>query len=168
MTNPQPNEDSLDIHHRLDNILKRFHNLEDRFNGDSSSDWEKHVVVEREYAREAIESLLAAHYAALEQEAVLRARIEGYDVNRQGSWIFIGDKARLDNLDELYWSYVMEQIAKDSGYYDHYTLDYCKRNMAFAGFDKVGIHILLARADQIAKERIADLTNQLNQMKGEK
>lgn len=94
--------------------------------------------------------LFATHIAAETKKAELR----GYDANRQGSWIFIGDGARLNNLDDLYWSYVMEQIAK---FYDNYTLDYCKHNMKFAGFGKVGIHKMLAQADQIAKERIAHL-----------
>ena len=90
----------------------------------------------------------------------LEEQKEGYDIDRLGSWVFVGDNARLTNLDELYWSYVMEEVARDSASYDHYELDYCKRNMEFAGFDKVGIHKLLARADQRAKERIAKLTKE--------
>lgn len=92
-----------------------------------------------------------------DQRIALEARIEGYDVNRMGSWVFIGDNKVLQNLDDLYWSYVMEQVANDSAEYDKYTLEYCKMNMEYAGFDKVGIHKMLARADQIAKERLATL-----------
>lgn len=92
-----------------------------------------------------------------EQHIVSEAREEGYDVNRMGSWVFIGDNKVLQNLDDLYWSYVMEQIANDSAEYDKYTLEYCKMNMEYAGFDKVGIHKMLARADQRAKERLATL-----------
>jgi hypothetical protein len=103
-----------------------------------------------EYARKALLEWDAAQVAA--------ARTSGYDPNRQGSWVFIGDGARLENLDDLYWSYVMEEVARDSSPYDHLSLKYCKGNMKYAGFDKVGIHKLLARADQYAKERLAHLT----------
>jgi len=84
-------------------------------------------------------------------------RIEGYDPDRLGSWVFVGDAAHLKNLDELYWSYVMEHVASNSASYDHYALEYCKKNMEYAGFDQVGIHKTLARADQYARERIAEL-----------
>lgn len=84
-------------------------------------------------------------------------REEGYDPNRLGSWIFIGDNARLKNLDDLYWSYVVEYVEKNSADYDHYELDYLIKNMGYAGFDKVGIHHLLADADQNARKRIQTL-----------
>ena len=88
------------------------------------------------------------------------ARVGGYDSNRLGSWVFIGDKARLDNLDDLYWSYVMEEVARsdpravENGTYNP---NYIKKNMEYASFGGVGLIKMLARADQYAKERIAQL-----------
>lgn len=78
-----------------------------------------------------------------------------HDPNRQGHYIFVGDVDYLQNIDDLYWSYVMEAVARDSAEYDHYKLEYVKRNMQYASFDKVGIHKMLARADQYARECIA-------------
>lgn len=89
------------------------------------------------------------------QEEVERAK---YDVNRLGTHIFIGDADTIRNLDDLYWSYVAQYVADNSATYDSYKLDYLKKNMEYASFHKVGIHKLLARADQYAKERITQLT----------
>jgi len=69
------------------------------------------------------------------------------------------DKLR-KNLDDLYWSYVTEYCAKQDPYRPDSPFaktDYLKRNMPYASFSGVGIHKLLARADQHAKERIAKL-----------
>jgi hypothetical protein len=87
------------------------------------------------------------------------ARKEGYDPNRLGSWIFVGDNARLENLDGLYWSYVQEFVANDNPHREepYEKMDYIKKTMPHASFSKVGIFKLLARADQRAKERIAEL-----------
>lgn len=101
-----------------------------------------------EYKRRAQACLEAA-----KQEAI---KIK-YDVNAQG--IFIGDAERAIGADRLYWSYV-EQFVAD---YDNYSLDYIKGNMPYAGFGKVGIHKMLARADQYAHERIAYLSSTKHQ-----
>ena len=94
---------------------------------------------------------------------VIEARKEGYDHNLLGSWIFIGDNARLNNLDDLYWSYVQEFVAKDNPYRKepYEKMEYIKKTMPYASFSKVGIFKLLARADQNAKERIAKLRKTL-------
>lgn len=94
---------------------------------------------------------------------VIEGRKEGYDHNLLGSWIFIGDNARLNNLDGLYWSYVQEFVAKDNPYREepYEKMEYIKKTMPYASFSKVGIFKLLARADQNAKERIAELRKTL-------
>lgn len=101
---------------------------------------------------------IAEAKAKIEADYIPRARVmerkEGYDPNRLGSWIFIGDKARLDNLDELYWSYVMETVAEVD---PNVKLEYAKQCMPSASFGQVGIFKTLARADQRAKERLAAL-----------
>jgi hypothetical protein len=99
--------------------------------------------------------------ALLSEQLTVR---EGYDPNRLGSWVFIGDGARLKNLEDLYWSYVME-FASDNNGNQPFTregsleaeLAFIKRNMEAASFNKVGLHKTLARADQRAKERLAAL-----------
>lgn len=88
---------------------------------------------------------------------------QGYDPNMLGSWIFIGDNARLKNLDDLYWSYVWEYVKDYDRSYDN--LEYLKNNMKYASPTKVGIYAILARADQRAKERLATLNKEPN--KGE-
>jgi hypothetical protein len=85
-----------------------------------------------------------------------------YDINRLGTWVFIGDKAKLDNLDDLYWSYVMELVAENDPYAvstGNYSLERIKKNMKYANFGGVGLIKMLARADQRAKERLAELAS---------
>ena len=87
-----------------------------------------------------------------------------YDVNRLGTYVFVGDADKLKTLDDLYWSYVCEFISDYNGNRPFTKsgkpedeLRYIKSNMEVAGFDKVGLHKMLARANQRAKERIAAL-----------
>ena len=89
-----------------------------------------------------------------------KARVEGYDPNMLGSWIFIGDNARLQNLDDLYWSYVIEFMSE----YDRWSASHDKRyvesiksDMPLASFGSVGQQKALAYADQRARERLAAL-----------
>jgi hypothetical protein len=98
-----------------------------------------------------------AAYVAQQVEAATHK--EGYDPNMLGSWVFIGDEAKLENLTALYWSYVMEDIAAHSANYDHYKLEYVQANMPYAGFDEVGIRKMLATADRQARQKIAALTD---------
>ena len=80
-----------------------------------------------------------------------------YDPNRLGHYVFVGDRDRIKTLDDLYWSYVMEVVAEHDPYAvstGNYSLEYIKKNMKSASFGSVGIHKILARADQRAKERI--------------
>jgi hypothetical protein len=83
-----------------------------------------------------------------------------YDPNRLGTYVFVGDADKLKNFDDLYWSYVLEYMAE----YDPYTAshqknweEFIKSKMRYASFGEVGIFKQLARADQRAKERIAQL-----------
>lgn len=102
------------------------------------------------------EAIQAINKTYIKRSEVQKIR-QGYDPNRLGSWVFIGDNARLENLDDLYWSYVMEVVAEHDPYSvqnGNYSLDYIKKNMKSASFGSVGIHKILARADQRAKERL--------------
>lgn len=97
------------------------------------------------------------------------ARKQGYDPHLLGSWVFIGDNARLSNLDDLYWSYVTEYMAEQDPHRPdsiYGNTDYLKKNMASAGFNKVGLHKLLAKADQRARDRIAELETNLTTEEG--
>lgn len=119
---------------------------------------------------DSVMKLVNAAIIEAEKRAELRGRKEGYDPDRQGSWIFIGDSARLENLNDLYWSYVLQYV-KESNPHDKYKLQYLKNNMPTAldpssFFYGVGVHGLLFRADQHAKERMAQLHN-LNTKEGE-
>lgn len=104
--------------------------------------------------------------ALLHQELAVRERETHYDPNRLGTYIFVGDSERLKTLDDLYWSYVME-FTSDYNASRPFTKDatpeaeltYIKRNMEIASFSKVGLHKMLARADQRAKERLAQLSH---------
>lgn len=101
-----------------------------------------------------------AAISELVDKEINAARKQGYDPNMLGSWIFMGDAARLQNLDDLYWSYVMEIVAEHDPYAvqtGNYSLEYIKKNMKSASFGSVGIHKILARADQRAKEQIEAL-----------
>lgn len=99
-------------------------------------------------------------YTKLPVKAIANLVIDGkYDTNRLGSWVFIGDIDKLNNLDDLYWSYVQEFVANDNPHREesYEKMDYIKKTMPYASFSSVGIFKLLARADQRAKERIATL-----------
>lgn len=100
---------------------------------------------------------------ALIKSAQQEARKEGYNPNRLGSWIFIGDNARLKNLDDLYWSYVIEFMAENdpwSASHDKGFVERQKRNMKYASFGGVGETKALARADQRAKERLTQIESE--------
>lgn len=125
--------------------------------------WKKGPFVEVEFKAQA-KAQLDAHYSQHTARAVREARKPGYDPNLLGSWVFIGDNARLKNLDDLYWSYIAEEMAQNNNH-QPYTrkatpeseLEYLKKNMKFASFNQVGLWLGLARADQHAKARLAQL-----------
>lgn len=83
-----------------------------------------------------------------------------YDVNRLGTYVFVGDADKLKNLDDLYWSYIVEFCAAENPYRpdsQFADIEWCKRQMPYASFNGVGQFKMMARADQRAKERIAQL-----------
>jgi hypothetical protein len=103
-------------------------------------------------------SEIAEKLNAYTTNKINEATKEGYDVNRLGSWVFIGDNARLQNLDDLYWSYVVEFCAAEDPYRPDSQfgdIEWCKRQMPYASFSGVGQFKMMAIADQSAKERLA-------------
>jgi hypothetical protein len=83
-----------------------------------------------------------------------------YDPNRLGTYVFVGDADKLKTLDDLYWSYVVEFCAAEDPYRPdspYGDVEWCKRQMPYASFSGVGQFKMMARADQRAKERIAQL-----------
>lgn len=85
-----------------------------------------------------------------------------YDTNRLGTYVFVGDRDRVENLDDLYWSYVSEYMSDYNGHRPYTRsgkpkdeLKYLKDNMEYASFNSVGLRLTLARANQYAKQRLA-------------
>lgn len=118
---------------------------------------------ERKYSTEIDDLIALIHTHDME------VRKSHYDYNMKGSWIFIGDIDKLNSLNDLYWSYVMEVVAEaDPRAVERgiYSIDYIKNNMKHASWGSVGIHKILARADQRAKERIAELKALQSKKKG--
>jgi len=56
----------------IDEILDRFHNLHDRFNGENVRDWNRHIKTEKNDAKQAIKQAIATHT----DKAVEKARRE--------------------------------------------------------------------------------------------
>jgi hypothetical protein len=113
--------------------------------------WADYPTEERKFKRE-IKSLIASQV----QEATKVI----YDVNRLGTYIFIGDEENMKNMDDLYWSYVIEFMSENdpwSASHDKTFVERQKRNMQYANFGGVGETKALARADQRAKERLSQL-----------
>lgn len=83
-----------------------------------------------------------------------------YDTERLGTWIFVGDIDKVNNLDDLYWSYVIEFMSENdpwSASHDKKFAERIKKNMQYASFGSVGEQKALAKANQRAKERLATL-----------
>lgn len=129
----------------------------DTYFGDVPFDDASRERVVKKFAKEIAARSTAAHRKTLEEAGNVK-----YDSDRLGYWVFIGASDRIKALDDLYWSYVMEQVVeplrpftKEHTYESE--LAFIKTRMKRANFSEVGLELQLARADQYAKERIAHL-----------